>query len=85
MASCVTTSKVLRTVAWGCLPLATPGGHRDAPPPRVAAENTRQPRAVVHNAFGVDSVQQGDIWNTISLAKEGATGEVADAPFQNLP
>jgi hypothetical protein len=66
MARCVTTPKVLRAIAWRCLPLATPGGHRDAPPPRVAAENTRQPWATLHDAFGVDSVQQGDIWNTIS-------------------
>ncbi len=29
MASCPTTPQVLGTIAWGCLPLATPGGHRD--------------------------------------------------------
>ena len=71
MVSGVLTPKVLHTIAWGCLLLATPGSHRDASPPRVAAEKTRQPWAMVHNAFGVDSVQQGEIWNMISPGGEG--------------
>ena len=37
-----TTPKVLRTIAWGCLLLATPGRRRCACSPRVAAEKTRQ-------------------------------------------
>jgi hypothetical protein len=36
--------------------MAAGGGERDAPPPRVA-----NGWATVHNAFGVDSVRQGEM------------------------
>ena len=54
----VFTPKALRNIAWGCLPLATPGGYNGASPPRVAAEKTRQPWAMSHNAFGIALVSR---------------------------
>jgi len=56
------TPEVLRTIAWGCPPLATPGGQRCAPQPKVAAEKRRQPWAMMRNAFSV-----GVVWASALL------------------
>ena len=66
------TPKVLRTIAWGCPLLATPGRQRSAHSPWVAAEKTRQPRAMLRNAFGVGPCPEGEARLSEGEGKRGA-------------
>ncbi len=63
----VFTPQALRNLAQGWHPSAYPG--RAAVAPRVAAETTRQPRAMLHNAFGVALVWKVSACRPVALGR----------------
>jgi hypothetical protein len=62
----ILTPKALRNIARGWRLCAYPG--RSVPTPRVAAEKTRQPWAMSHNAFGVALVAKVNAYGALPLA-----------------